>query len=189
MADSGSQAPDPSDHGLPRSDTPSALDERDQRILAFERQWWKLEGTKEQAIRDEFGFSPTRYYQLLNQIIDRPEALAFDPMTVKRSAGGAANANGSVSPANWGFSCSPAGLSCGRAAADAGVRCRTLGQGWGASGFGHTSSVQSTEWKAVYVSSPIDDTERQGRAGSHPRHAGPRSVRVRLRWDARADRA
>ncbi|MGV2386920.1 MAG UNVERIFIED_CONTAM: DUF3263 domain-containing protein, partial [Thermobifida fusca] len=48
------------------------------------RQWWKLEGTKEQAIRDEFGFSPTRYYQLLNQIIDRPEALAFDPMTVKR---------------------------------------------------------------------------------------------------------
>lgn len=84
MTDSGSQAPDPSDHGLPRSDTPSALDERDQRILAFERQWWKLEGTKEQAIRDEFGFSPTRYYQLLNQIIDRPEALAFDPMTVKR---------------------------------------------------------------------------------------------------------
>ncbi|MBO2529870.1 MAG: DUF3263 domain-containing protein [Thermobifida sp.] len=60
------------------------MDERDQRILAFERQWWKLEGTKEQAIRDEFGFSPTRYYQLLNQIIDRPEALAFDPMTVKR---------------------------------------------------------------------------------------------------------
>ena len=62
----------------------SALAERDQRILAFERQWWKFEGSKEQAIRDEFGFSATRYYQLLNGLVDRPEALAFDPMTVKR---------------------------------------------------------------------------------------------------------
>ncbi|CAM3751914.1 DUF3263 domain-containing protein [Nocardiopsis rhodophaea] len=60
------------------------LADREQRILAFERQWWKLEGSKEQAIRDEFGFSPTRYYQLLNGLVDRPEALAFDPMTVKR---------------------------------------------------------------------------------------------------------
>ncbi|GAB3206892.1 DUF3263 domain-containing protein [Marinactinospora thermotolerans] len=60
------------------------LGEREQRILAFERQWWKFEGSKEQAIRDEFGFSPTRYYQLLNGLIDRPEALAHDPMTVKR---------------------------------------------------------------------------------------------------------
>lgn len=60
------------------------LDERDAAILRFERQWWKHAGTKEQAIRDSFGFSATRYYQLLNAIIDRPEALAFDPMTVKR---------------------------------------------------------------------------------------------------------
>ncbi|GAA4897735.1 DUF3263 domain-containing protein [Streptomonospora salina] len=60
------------------------LAEREQRILAFERQWWKLEGSKEQAIREEFGFSATRYYQLLNGLVDRPEALAFDPMTVKR---------------------------------------------------------------------------------------------------------
>lgn len=60
------------------------LDERARRILAFERQWWKFEGSKEQAIRDEFGFSPTRYYQLLNGLIDRPEALAHDPMLVKR---------------------------------------------------------------------------------------------------------
>ncbi|MEU0491135.1 DUF3263 domain-containing protein [Nocardiopsis changdeensis] len=65
-------------------DGQSALAERDQRILAFERQWWKFEGSKEQAIRDEFGFSATRYYQLLNGLVDRPEALAFDPMTVKR---------------------------------------------------------------------------------------------------------
>ncbi len=68
----------------PTEDGQSALAERDQRILAFERQWWKFEGSKEQAIRDEFGFSATRYYQLLNGLVERPEALAFDPMTVKR---------------------------------------------------------------------------------------------------------
>ena len=28
--------------------------------------------------------SATRYYQLLNELIDRPEALAFDPVLVKR---------------------------------------------------------------------------------------------------------
>lgn len=84
MADSGSQAPDPSDHGLPRSDTPSALDERDQRILAFERQWWRYAGAKEQAIRDQFGLSATRYYQLLNKLLDNPAALAADPVLVKR---------------------------------------------------------------------------------------------------------
>ncbi|WP_017538661.1 DUF3263 domain-containing protein [Nocardiopsis halophila] len=72
------EQPDPSTEGAP------GLAERDRRILAFESQWWKLEGSKEQAIRDEFGFSPTRYYQLLNGLVDRPEALAFDPMTVKR---------------------------------------------------------------------------------------------------------
>ncbi|PSK99653.1 uncharacterized protein DUF3263 [Murinocardiopsis flavida] len=62
----------------------SDLGERDRRILIFERQWWKLEGSKEQAIRDEFGFSATRYYQLLNGLVERPDALAFDPLTVKR---------------------------------------------------------------------------------------------------------
>ncbi|GAB3717705.1 DUF3263 domain-containing protein [Nocardiopsis oceani] len=68
----------------PSEDGQAALAEREQRILAFERQWWKFEGSKEQAIRDEFGFSATRYYQLLNGLVERPEALAFDPMTVKR---------------------------------------------------------------------------------------------------------
>ena len=60
------------------------LSERDRGILAFERQWWKYAGAKEQAIRDLFEMSATRYYQLLNGLIDTPEALAFDPMLVKR---------------------------------------------------------------------------------------------------------
>jgi uncharacterized protein DUF3263 len=61
-----------------------AMSERDRAILAFERQWWKYAGAKEQAIRDLFDMSATRYYQVLNALIDRPEALAFDPMLTKR---------------------------------------------------------------------------------------------------------
>ena len=60
------------------------LSERDQQILAFERLWWKYAGAKEQAIREKFAMSATRYYQVLNALIDRPEALATDPMLVKR---------------------------------------------------------------------------------------------------------
>ena len=68
----------------PMPTAPGELDERDQSILAFERQWWKYAGAKEQAIRDLFDMSGTRYYQLLNGLIDSPDALAFDPMLVKR---------------------------------------------------------------------------------------------------------
>ena len=62
----------------------SQLSARDQEILGFERQWWKYAGAKEQAIRELFDMSATRYYQVLNALIDRPEALATDPMLVKR---------------------------------------------------------------------------------------------------------
>ena len=61
-----------------------ALSQRDREILAFERQWWKYAGAKETAIRDLFDLSATRYYQVLNALIDRPEALMADPMLVKR---------------------------------------------------------------------------------------------------------
>jgi Protein of unknown function (DUF3263) len=60
------------------------LSERDQQVLAFERQWWKYAGAKEQAIRELFDMSATRYYQVLNALIDSPAALAHDPMLVKR---------------------------------------------------------------------------------------------------------
>lgn len=63
------------------------FDSEGQRLLAFERQWWQGPGAKEQAIRDLFGVTPTRYYQLLGQLIDQPEALAYDPVTVKRLRG------------------------------------------------------------------------------------------------------
>jgi hypothetical protein len=60
------------------------LSVRDAEILSFERQWWKFAGAKEQAIRDKFQMSATRYYQVLNVLIDKPEALAQDPLLVKR---------------------------------------------------------------------------------------------------------
>ncbi|NCT92527.1 DUF3263 domain-containing protein [Cellulomonas sp. APG4] len=60
------------------------LSERDQRVLEFERQWWKYAGAKEQAVRELFDMSATRYYQVLNALIDSPAALAHDPMLVKR---------------------------------------------------------------------------------------------------------
>jgi Protein of unknown function (DUF3263) len=60
------------------------LTRREREILAFERQWWKYAGAKEQAIKDLFDLSATRYYQVLNALIDRPESLAADPMLVKR---------------------------------------------------------------------------------------------------------
>jgi hypothetical protein len=62
----------------------SALSERDMRLLAFERGTWRTAGAKEQAIVEVLGISATRYYQLLNELIDSPDALKFDPVLVKR---------------------------------------------------------------------------------------------------------
>ena len=60
------------------------LDRRDREILAFEQQWWKYAGAKEQAIRELFDMSATRYYQVLNALLDKPEAMAADPLLIKR---------------------------------------------------------------------------------------------------------
>jgi hypothetical protein len=60
------------------------LTDRDRAILEFERQWWRYAGAKESAIKELFDLTPPRYYQLLNDIIDRDSALEFDAMLVKR---------------------------------------------------------------------------------------------------------
>jgi hypothetical protein len=62
----------------------AGLSERDTRVLAFERGTWRTAAAKEQAISEVLGFTVTRYYQLLNELIDTPEALKFDPVLVKR---------------------------------------------------------------------------------------------------------
>lgn len=53
-------------------------------ILEFEREWWRYAGAKEQAIRAQFDCDTAAYYAELDQIIDTPAALEFDPMLVKR---------------------------------------------------------------------------------------------------------
>ncbi|GLW97443.1 DUF3263 domain-containing protein [Microtetraspora sp. NBRC 16547] len=78
-APAGGEGPAP--ENAPR---PQALSDRDRQVLAFERQWWRYAGAKEQAIRETFDISATRYYQILGELIDRVEAMEHDPMLVKR---------------------------------------------------------------------------------------------------------
>ena len=60
------------------------LTDLDTATLDFERQWWKYAGAKEAAIRDVFDETTTRFYQRLNALIDRPEAMAYDALLVRR---------------------------------------------------------------------------------------------------------
>ncbi|MRH91958.1 DUF3263 domain-containing protein [Nocardia sp. SYP-A9097] len=72
------------DTTAPGTDGAHGLSRRELDILDFERKWWKYAGAKEEAIRELFDLSATRYYQVLNAVVDKPEALAADPMLVKR---------------------------------------------------------------------------------------------------------
>jgi hypothetical protein len=62
----------------------SNLSDLEVRILDFERQWWKYAGAKDAAIRELFDLSTRSYYELLNNLIDREDALAASPLLVKR---------------------------------------------------------------------------------------------------------
>ena len=62
----------------------SLLSDLEVRILDFERQWWKYAGIKDSAIRELFNLSAKQYYELLNNLIDRPDALAASPLLIKR---------------------------------------------------------------------------------------------------------
>ena len=62
----------------------SGLTRREHEMLAFERQWWRRAGAKDTAIRARFGLPPTRYYQVLNALVDRPDAWAADPLVIGR---------------------------------------------------------------------------------------------------------
>jgi hypothetical protein len=78
-------APDSVDPPHSRSEAAIAdLTDSERELLDFEKQWWRRPGAKEQAIRDRFELSPTGYYQLLNALLDRPAALAYDPVLVNR---------------------------------------------------------------------------------------------------------
>ena len=61
-----------------------ALSDRDRAILDFERSWWLEPGPKEVAIKTRFDLSPTRYYQVLNELLESSDAIAYDPLVVRR---------------------------------------------------------------------------------------------------------
>ena len=75
---------DAAEHITAGQETAAGLSQRDRDILEFERHWWKYAGAKEQAVREKFDMSSTRYYQVLNALIDRPQALEADPLLVRR---------------------------------------------------------------------------------------------------------
>jgi hypothetical protein len=62
----------------------TSLTELEIKILDFEGQWWKFAGAKERAIKELFDMTPPAYYKLLNNLIDRDDALLAAPMLVKR---------------------------------------------------------------------------------------------------------
>jgi hypothetical protein len=80
----GRPSPGEAGPGEPVPAEKAALTERELLILAFESKWWKHAGSKEQAIRDSFGISSTRYYQVLNGLLDNPAALEQDPVLIGR---------------------------------------------------------------------------------------------------------
>ena len=67
-----------------RDQAAAGLSELELEILAFEKRQWRFSGAKEQAIRDLFALSATRYHQVLNELIDKPEALQAEPSLVNR---------------------------------------------------------------------------------------------------------
>jgi hypothetical protein len=76
--------PDEATEAVAPAAEPAGLTEREEQILVFERKWWKHAGSKEQAVRDTFGLSATRYYQLLNGLLDNPAAMEHDPVLIAR---------------------------------------------------------------------------------------------------------
>ncbi|MEY3088847.1 MAG: hypothetical protein RLZZ208_115 [Actinomycetota bacterium] len=67
-----------------RLEAMSALSDLEVRILDFERQWWRYAGAKDVGIKEQFGLSTREYYELLNNLIDREDALVASPLLIKR---------------------------------------------------------------------------------------------------------
>lgn len=60
------------------------LTERDRLVLDIAAKQYRHQASRETAIRVDLDLSWTQYNQILNQLIDRPEALAYAPGLVRR---------------------------------------------------------------------------------------------------------
>lgn len=65
-------------------DLATAREERIRRVLDFEAGWSNHGGAKARAIRAEFGWTTTRYYQVLDGLLETQAAVQHDPMLVRR---------------------------------------------------------------------------------------------------------
>ena len=61
-----------------------ALSDHERAILDFERAWVLETGSKDAAIRERLHLSPTAYYKLRRVLIESEEALAYEPLVVRR---------------------------------------------------------------------------------------------------------
>ena len=68
----------------PTDSSPAALTERQRAIITFERSWWNEEEARDTVIRARFACSSEDYYRELNELLDSPAALSFDPLVVRR---------------------------------------------------------------------------------------------------------
>jgi hypothetical protein len=88
MADDGRNVSQPGARvGADTDETEQAvapLSDRENAILALEKQNWRFEGAKHEAIRSRLHLSPTTYYQVLNELVDNPAALSAEPVLVRR---------------------------------------------------------------------------------------------------------
>ena len=57
-----------------------ALSDLEQAILDFERGWILETGSKDAAVRERLGLTPTAYYKLRRTVIDSDDALEYDPL-------------------------------------------------------------------------------------------------------------
>ncbi len=89
---------------IPINDSAAGLSELEIKMLEFERTWWRHAGAKESSIKELFNLTPPAYYQLLNNLIDRPAALMAEPLLVKRLLRLREQRTSSRSSASLGFS-------------------------------------------------------------------------------------
>jgi Protein of unknown function (DUF3263) len=61
-----------------------ALSDNERAVLDLERESWMLPGRKEDEIRARFTVSASSYYRALHALIERAEAMEYDPLTVLR---------------------------------------------------------------------------------------------------------
>ena len=61
-----------------------ALSDLERAILDFERAWVLESGPKDAAIKQRLGLSASAYYRQRRALIDKEDALVYEPLVVRR---------------------------------------------------------------------------------------------------------